>query len=336
MKPPLNRPFSGLHHVSALTKDAARNHDFYTRVLGLRLVKKTVNQDDPTMYHLFYGDGAGSPGSEVTFFEFPRAAREKRGVNSITRTALRVTGAAALRYWEGRLTAFGVAHGGLTERDGRLHLDLEDPDGTRLSLVEDGGVGPRAAPNPRTDVPTAFQLQGLGYSVLSVSDPKPTRTLLERGLTLRPVRRYDHDGHVTHVFAMGEDNAKVGPHAELHLQVHQGGPRRRPGAGAVHHVALRVASALALAAWAAHLTREGFVHSGIIDRLYFRSLYVRGDGGLVIELATDGPGLDVDEPLERLGERLALPPFLEGRRADIERRLRPLTPTPLTPPQGAA
>jgi glyoxalase family protein len=149
---------------------------------------------------------------------------------------------------------------------------------------------------------------------------------------LRPVRRYVYDGYATHVFAMGED----GPHAELHLQVCQGGPRRRPGAGAVHHVALRVAGAPALSAWAAHLTREGFAHSGVIDRYYFRSLYVQGDGGLVIELATDGPGLDVDEPLERLGERLALPPSLEPRRAELERRLRPLTPTPLTPTKGAA
>jgi glyoxalase family protein len=119
MKPtPL--PFSGPHHVSALTKDAARNHAFYTRVLGLRLVKKTVNQDEPKMYHLFYGDGAGSPGSELTFFELPHAAREKRGVNSVTRTALRFTGASVLRSWEARLTSFGVAHGSLTERDGRL------------------------------------------------------------------------------------------------------------------------------------------------------------------------------------------------------------------------
>jgi glyoxalase family protein len=201
----------------------------------------------------------------------------------------------------------------------------------RLSLVEDGGTGPRAAPNPRTDVPAPAQLQGLGYSVLSVSDPKPTQTLLERGLRLRPVREYVRKGYVARVFAMGAPSATMGPHAEVHLQVQPDGPRRRPGAGAVHHVALRVADAAELKAWAAHLTREGFAHSGVIDRYYFRSLYLQGEGGLVIELATDGPGLDVDEPLANLGERLALPPSLEGRRGAIERRLRPLTLT-----QGAS
>lgn len=316
---------NGLHHVSALTKDAARNHDFYTRVMGLRLVKKTINQDDPGMYHLFYGDGAGSPGSELTFFEFPRAAREKRGTDSITRTTVRVTGEEALRYWGERLTAAGVAHVGLVSRDGRLHLDFEDPDGTRLSLVEDGGDGPRAVVHTRTEVPAAFQLQGLGYSVLSVSRLGPTRTLLERGLMLRAVRQYGYDDHPTYeptyVFAMGEG----GLHAELHLKEHQGGPRRRPGAGAVHHVALRVASVAELEAWAEHLTRQGFAHSGVVDRFYFRSLYVHDESGLVTELATDGPGLSADEPLSSLGERLALPPSLEPRRAEIERRLPPLT-----------
>ncbi|WP_216326506.1 ring-cleaving dioxygenase [Deinococcus aestuarii] len=313
-------PFSGLHHVSALTARAERGHAFYTRVLGLRLVKRTVNQDDPRMYHLFYADGAGSPGTEVTFFDFPRAAREHRGVNSVTRTTLRVTGPEALTFWADRLTRGGVPHGGPVPRDGRLHLDFEDPDGTLLSLIDDGGEGPRGVVNPLTDVPAAFQPQGLGYSGFTVADLAPTRALFERGLNLREVRTYPTGEFTTHVFRMGEG----GPHADLHVTGRDDLPRHRPGAGGVHHVALRVRDEAELRGWLAHLEEAGYPNSGPVDRHYFQSVYVRDPNGLVIELATDGPGFTTDEHLETLGERLALPPLLEPRRAEIEARLRPL------------
>ncbi|SEJ51238.1 glyoxalase family protein [Deinococcus reticulitermitis] len=311
---------SGLHHVSALTADLSRNHDFYTRVLGLRLVKRTVNQDSPGMSHLFYADALGTPGTETTFFDFPRAAREHRGQGAVSLTTFRVTGEEALTFWAGRLTGLGVPHE-LTRRDGRPHLPFEDPDGTRLALFDDGGEGPRGGPWAGTDVPAAFQLQGLGYSGSAVGDLTPTRDLLERGLGLREVRTYDLEGHPTHVFALGSG----GPHAELHLSVRPDLPRARPGAGGVHHVALRVRDEAELSAWARHLTAEGFSHSGEVDRHWFRSVYVRDPGGLVFELATDRPGLTADEPLETLGQTLSLPPRFEPRRATIEAHLPPLT-----------
>lgn len=326
MTTPLRAAPHGLHHVSALSADIARNHDFYTRVLGLRLVKKTVNQDSPGMYHLFYADGAGSPGSDMTFFDFPRAAREHRGSDSVTLTTFRVTGAGTLAFWAGRLSAHGVPHSGVTTVDGRAHLSLEDVDGSRLALVEDGGAGPRGVPNPLTDVPAAHQLQGLGYSGVTVSDLGPVREFLERGLNLREVRASVAGGVSTHVFGM----AGNGPHTELHVSVRPDLPPHRPGAGSVHHVALRV-HGRDLRAWAAHLEGAGYSHSGEVDRHYFRSVYVRAPGGLVVELATDEPGFTVDEAPADLGRGLALPPFLEPRRATIEAHLRPLDLS-LTPP----
>ncbi|PNY81159.1 ring-cleaving dioxygenase [Deinococcus koreensis] len=317
MTPP---PLSGVHHVSALSAEIAANHDFYTRVLGLRLVKKTVNQDSPGMYHLFYADGAGSAGTDMTFFDFPRAAREHRGRDSITLTTFRVTGEAALSFWVQRLDDFGVPHGGVHYRDGRAHLDFEDVDGTRLSLFDDGGEGPRGVPNDQSDVPQEDQIQGLGYSGLTVAELAPTRDFLERGLGLREVQTYLTDGFTTHVFEMGEG----GPHAELHVTGRDDLPHSRPGAGSVHHVALRMRDEQELRAWLFHLDAEGLGSSGRVDRHYFASIYLRDPNGLVIELATDGPGFATDESLDELGERLSLPPFLEPRRATIEAHLRPL------------
>lgn len=314
-------PFEGLHHVSLLSADIARNHDFYTRVLGLRLVKKTVNQDSPGMYHLFYADGAGTPGTEVTFFDFPRAAREHRGADAITLITLRVSGEQALTAWAARLDDLEVPRGEVHRRDGRAHLDFEDPDGTRLSLVDDGGEGPRAESVPGSDLSDDDAIQGLGYSVLTVRDPAPTRDFLRRGLGLEVVREYAQDGARTLVYALNPDG---GAHAELHLSIQPDLPRAKPGAGSAHHIALRVPDEAALRGWMAHLDAQGYGHSGFVDRYYFRSVYIRDPNGLTIELATDGPGFAADEAPDSLGERLALPPFLEPRRATIEAHLRPL------------
>ncbi|ACO46825.1 VOC family protein [Deinococcus deserti] len=321
----MNTTPHGLHHVSALSAEIARNHDFYTRVLGLRLVKKTVNQDSPGMYHLFYADGAGSAGTDMTFFDFPRAAPEHRGNDSITLTTFRVTGEPALNFWAQRLTALGVAHSGVTWVDGSAHLFFEDVDSTRLALVDDRGAGPRAQPNPLTDVPVEHQIQGLGYSGFTVADLAPTRTFLEQGLNLLAVRTYPTEGFTTHVFQMTPaEGESAGPHTELHVTERQDLPRSRPGAGSVHHVALRLRDSDVLG-WLLHLEQAGYGNSGRVDRYYFQSIYIRDPNGLVIELATDGPGFATDEAPEELGQRLALPPFLESRRATIEAHLRPLT-----------
>ncbi len=310
---------SGIHHVSALSADIAKNHDFYTRILGLRLVKKTVNQESATMYHLFYADGAGSPGTDMTFFDFPHAAHERRGYNAVNLTTFRVTGQTVLTVWQERLRSLGVAVS-RREIEGRDHLFFEDGDRTRLALFDDGGMGPRGVPNPNTDIPSEYQLQGLGYSSYAVAHLAPTREFLERGLNMREVRQYAHGDFSTYVFAMGTG----GPHAELHFTERSDLSRQRPGAGGVHHIALRVKDVAELQAWLAHLAQTGYRNSGQIDRHFFQSVYIREPNGLVIELATEGPGFAINEMPIALGDRLSLPPFLEPRRAEIEAKVRPL------------
>ncbi|HSI40451.1 MAG TPA: ring-cleaving dioxygenase [Xanthobacteraceae bacterium] len=309
---------TGIHHLTAITADAAGNHAFYTRTLGMRLVKKTVNQDDVSAYHLFYADAEASPGSDLTFFDW-RAPRERRGTHAVVRTYLRVAGSASLDYWAARLTAAGVAHGGVSLRDGRSVIDFEDPEGQRLSLLDDGGSGP-AHPWDRSTVPAEHQIRGLGPIVMSVPDLAPTELVLTRVMEMRKARAYEQDGASVHVFEMGEG----GPAAELHVAVE---PHLRPagqGAGGVHHVAFRTPDETQYAAWAARLKDLRVPSSGPVDRFYFRSLYFREPNGILFEIATDGPGFAQDEPAETLGESLALPPFLEPRRAQIEAGLRPL------------
>ncbi len=310
----------GVHHVSALSAHIERSDDFYTRVLGLRRVVKTVNQDDPRMYHLFYGDGVGSPGSDMTVFDLHGAVRETRGNNSISLTTFRVNGAAALAYWAARLEAHGVAHQGPAARDGRPVLDFEDPEGTGLSLVDDGGLGD-AHPWAASPVPAEHQLRGLGYTVITVPSLEPTDRFLTEALGLRHAHTYPLTAtpqYEAHVYTMSDG----GPQAEVHVIVRDDLPRARYGAGGVHHVALRVPTGQPIAAWPQRLNSLGYRNSGVVDRHYFRSVYVREPNGVLFELATDDPGFSVDGPLD--GERLSLPPFLEPRRAEIEARLRPL------------
>ncbi|WP_460451206.1 ring-cleaving dioxygenase [Alsobacter sp. SYSU BS001988] len=309
---------TGIHHLTAITADAKGNHDFYTGTLGMRLVKKTVNQDDVSAYHLFYADAEASPGTDITFFDWP-AAPERRGTHSVARTALRVSGEETLRWWAARFDERGVRHGGITTRDGRLTLDFEDPEGQRLALVDDGGAGP-AHPWDRSPVPAERQIRGLGPITLSVPDAAPTGAVLERVMNMRHARRYDHDGRSVHVFEMGEG----GPAAELHVVVEPDLPEARQGAGAVHHVAFRTPDAQQYAAWNERLRELRVPSSGPVDRFYFQSLYFREPNGILFEIATDGPGFATDEPAEALGEKLALPPFLEPRRAQIEAGLKPL------------
>lgn len=316
---------TGIHHLTAVTARAADNHAFYTKTLGLRLVKKTVNQEDTSAYHLFYADGLGSPGTDITFFDWP-TARERRGTHGIVRTGLRVAGADALNYWADRLTAAKVSHGGVVDRDGRPTLDLEDAEGQRLSLVADDGKSP-ANPWAKSPVPAEHQVRGLGPITISVPDLAPTERVLTDVMNMRRVREYagkSTDGSngtaTVHVYEMGDG----GPAAELHVAVEPNLPVSRQGAGGVHHVAFRVRTFEAYDQWDERLRKLGVASSGPVDRFYFRSLYFREPNGILFELATDGPGFHADEPMETLGEKLSLPPFLEGRRQQIESRLKPL------------
>jgi glyoxalase family protein len=311
---------TGIHHLTAVTAQASRNHDFYTKTLGMRLVKKTVNQDDVSAYHLFYADAVAAPGSDLTFFDWP-VGREKRGTHAITRTGLRVAGKDTMKWWQDRFKEMGAIYQEPVERDGRFVLDFEDFEGQRLMLVDDGGEG-EAHAWQRSPVPLERQVRGLGPIVMSVPDLKPTDLVLTRVLNMTPVRKYATPGSnrsETHVYQMGGR----GPAAELHVAVEPGLPVAQQGAGGVHHVAFRTPDA-EYTAWAERLRQMRMPSSGPVDRFYFRSLYFREPNGILFEIATDGPGFTADEKLEHLGERLALPPFLEGRRKEIEAGLKPL------------
>lgn len=311
---------TGIHHLTAVSADAPGNRRFYEGILGMRLVKKTVNQDDVSAYHLFYADGLASPGTDITFFDFPTLPA-RHGTHSIARTALRVSGAETLGWWQARFAEHAVAASEIVERDGRLTLDFEDPEGQRLSLVDDGGAG-EAHPWAKSHVPPEHQIRGLGPITLSVPDLAPTDAVLTALMNMREVRAYPHpeDARDTvHVYAMGDG----GPAAELHVAVQPDQLPAHPGAGGVHHVAFRTPD-VDYDGWAERLKSMRIPNSGKVDRFYFRSLYFREPNGILFEIASDGPGFASDEPLETLGERLALPPFLEARRAQIEAGLKPL------------
>jgi glyoxalase family protein len=312
----------GIHHLTAISAKPRDNLAFYTGLLGMRLVKKTVNQDDVSAYHLFYADGKASPGSDLTFFDFP-AAPERRGTNSISRTGLRVAGEKTLGYWRDRLSKAGVEAREVVEVDGRLTLPFEDGEGQRLVLVDDGGKD-AASPWERSTVPPEHQIRGLGPVVLTVQDLSRTAAVLTGVMNMRRMRDYAAHGAQIHVFAMGEAGAESDPAAELHVLEDMESPVARQGAGGVHHVAFRTPDETQYHAWAKHLNELRIPNSGEVDRFYFRSLYFREPNGILFEIATDGPGFATDEPMETLGEKLALPPFLEPRRAAIEAGLKPI------------
>jgi len=311
---------TGIHHLTAISAKPRENLAFYTGLLGMRLVKKTVNQDDVSAYHLFYADGKANPGTDLTFFDFP-AAPERRGTNSISRTGLRVAGEKSLGYWRDRLKQAGAHAGDVVEVDGRLTLPFEDREGQRLVLVDDGGQG-AASPWEKSAVPAEHQIRGLGPIVLNVHDLASTEMVLTQVMNMRRVRDYaapDAQAQIR-VFAMGEG----GPAAELHVIAAKDLPEARQGAGGVHHVAFRTPDETQYHAWTQRLNEFGIRNSGEIDRFYFRSLYFREPNGILFEIATDGPGFATDEPMETLGEKLALPPFLEPKRAAIEAGLKPI------------
>jgi glyoxalase family protein len=309
---------TGLHHVTAISADPAGNHAFYTGLLGMRLVKKTVNQDDVSAYHLFYADGLASPGTDLTFFDFPLGP-ERHGTGSIVRTTLRVAGPAAFDYWLERLTAAGVPTSASHELAGFRQLDFEDREGQRLALIDDGGAG-ASHPWSRSGVPPEHQIRGLGPVTISVPQLEPSAEFATIVLGMRKGRDYRAaDGIGVHVYEMGQG----GPAAELHIRVEPGVNRSEQGAGAVHHVAFSIPDD-SYAHWVRRYERLGVRSSGPVDRFYFQSLYTRDPAGILYEIATEGPGFTADEPLETLGEHLSLPPFLEARRESIAAALVPL------------
>ncbi len=303
----------GFHHLTAVTADAPRNHHFYTQVLGLRLVKKTVNQDDTSAYHLFYADGIGAPGTDITFFDWP-VGRERRGTHCVCRTGLRIRGDKAFAWWRDRLKLADVTVGDVHELEGRPTLEFEDFEGQRLALVDDDGDGEVHAWE-QSPVPAEHQIRGLGPITLSV--PKLTNT--EMALTQLMGMQKERQFGATTTFRMDA----AGPIGELQVREEPTLQPAQQGAGSVHHVAFNIPSA-EYDAWASRLQELRIPNSGPVDRFWFKSLYFREPNGVLFELATDKPGFATDESLDKLGTTLSLPPFLEGRRAEIEAKLKPL------------
>ena len=321
----MDTPLGGLHHLTAVTGHAADNVAFYTGVLGLRLVKKTVNQDDVSAYHLFYGDEVGSPGTEVTFFDWPNSGAHRVGTGTIAETALRVP-SGALDWWTGRFAERGVAHDGVAEREGRATLTFTDSEGQRLSLVDDGDA-PGKVPWSGSAVPAETQIRGLHSVTLDVAALAPTAQVLTEVLGFRQAGTYPHptdaDGRVD-VFETGPGGPGAAVRVAERPSLGRGRGGGRVGIGGVHHVAFRVPDDAAHRAWQERIAAAGLGVTPVIDRFYFRSLYFRELGGILFEIATDGPGFATDEDPTHLGERLALPPFLEPRRAEIEAGLTPI------------
>lgn len=317
----------GLHHVTAVTGNAAGNVDFYTQVLGLRLVKKTVNQDDFSAYHLFYGDEAGHAGTEITFFDWPRLPCNVPGTGMIGAIGLRVPSLKALDWWAERFASMGIEHGDVEDRAGRATLAFADPEGQRLDLVVDGGK-PGGEPWSESPVPPEMAISGLNSVTLVVDALAPTEQVLTGVLGFRQAGRYvpaDDVPREVVVFEAGPG----GPGTEVHVEERPDIPPGELGIGGVHHVAFRTPNDDEHRQWRERVAGARLGVTKVIDRFCFKSIYFREPGGVLFEVATDGPGFATDEPLEHLGETLALPPFLEPYRKQIEAGLKPL-PTPGT------
>jgi glyoxalase family protein len=294
----------GIHHVTCITADAPRNVDFYTRVLGLRMVKKTVNQDDPTVYHLFYADETGSPGADITFFEYPGVRLGRAGAGMVHTVDWRVASEQSLDFWETRLVP---GAGAVAREDGALAF--EDPEGLRHRLVvSPPGDAPLTAEHP--EVPAEHALQGFDAVRAFAVDPASSRSLLEDVLELEP---------------RGGAAWEVRGSSRGGLYAYDEPPTERGlgGAGTVHHVAWS-SETDDHEAWHARVAAAGMRPSPIIDRFWFRSIYFREPNGVLFELATKGPGFSVDEDPEHLGEALILPPAFEHLRSEIEPVLTPL------------
>jgi len=314
---------SGIHHVTAVSARIADNVDFYTQVLGLRLVKKSVNQDDVSAYHLFYADKAGSPGTDMTFFDWPHVGPNVRGADSIAGTAFRVKTREALDFWLKRFDNLKVAHGEIMDFGGRELLPFEDPEGQQLYLVNDRGMEFEGEIWERPDIPDEYVLRGFYSTIFSI------QSIDQLDMIFTDILNFERVETVTWID--GESSATIyttkqgsGPGSEIWLLEQPDLGRGRLGAGSTHHVAFRVKDFEAQKQWHAHLMEAGLSVSQLIDRFWFRSIYFRVSGGILFEIATDGPGFDIDEAPENLGEKLVLPPFLENRRQEIEAGLTPI------------
>ena len=312
---------TGLHHVTAVTGNTGKNVEFYTNVLGLRLVKQTVNQDDISAYHLYYADERGNPGTDVTFFDWPHIGRNVSGTGTIGTIALRVPGAEALDWWAQHLEENGVQIQSRGEHAGRASILFTSPEGMQLALFDDSNAPTTSEYWDKSPIPAHVAIRGLDAATVIVQRLESLALVLKEVLGFKQTREYALEGeNRLVVFETGQG----GPGTEVHVEVRPNGMEGNLGIGGVHHIAFRTPNPEEHRLWRARLAEVGLGVTPVIDRFYFKSIYFRVPGGVLFEIATDGPGFATDEDIEHLGEHLALPPFLEGQRAEIEKNLHPL------------
>lgn len=308
----------GIHHVTAITSSAEKNYEFFTFVLGMRLVKKTVNQDDIQTYHLFFADDEGNAGTDMTFFDFPGIPKGTHGTNEIHRTAFRVPSDDAIGYWVKRFDRLEVEHDGIEDQFGKKMINFVDFDDQKYQLISDElneGVK-SGVPWKNGPVPLEYAITGLGPIHIRVSKIDYFQQVLEKVLGFTEI---DQTGE-QYLYEVGEG----GNGAQIIAHHNQVSPDGRQGYGTVHHVAFRVHDREALEEWIDYLPKFGLQTSGYVDRHFFESLYARVTPHILFEWATDGPGFMGDESYETLGEKLSLPPFLEPKREHIESVVRPI------------
>ena len=308
----------GIHHVTAITSSAEKNYEFFTYVLGMRLVKKTVNQDDIQTYHLFFADDKGSAGTDMTFFDFPGIPKGVHGTNEISKTSFRVPSDAALEYWVKRFDRLEVKHTGIKEQFGKKTLSFVDFDDQQYQLISDEfnkGIE-SGTPWQKGPIPLEYAITGLGPVFVRIANFDYFKEMLEKVLLFRETAA---DGSF-HLFEVGEG----GNGASVIVEYNTVLPQARQGYGTVHHAAFRVEDRSVLDEWTERMSSFGFPTSGYVNRHFFESLYARVAPQILFEFATDGPGFMGDEPYETLGEKLSLPPFLEPQRAEIEKLVRPI------------
>lgn len=310
------KELKGLHHVTAITSSAEKNYEFFTYVLGMRLVKKTVNQDDIQTYHLFFADDKGSPGTDMTFFDFPGIPKGVHGTNEISKTSFRVPTDKALDYWVKRFDRLDVKHTGIKEQFGKKTLSFVDFDDQQYQLISDEhneGVA-SGTPWEKGPIPTEYAITGLGPIFARVNHIDYFKEMMEKVLLFREI---DKEGSF-HLFETGEG----GNGAQVIVEYNTVLPQARQGYGTVHHAAFRVEDRDHLEEWQKQLQSYRFPNSGYVERYYFGSLYTNVFPHILFEIATDGPGFMGDESYETLGEKLSLPPFLEPKREQIEAKVR--------------
>ncbi|MDB6110865.1 MAG: mhqO [Pedosphaera sp.] len=308
------KSISGLHHVTAITADAQKNIDFYCGVLGLRLVKLTVNFDDPGSYHLYYGDELGHPGTILTFFAWPGAYRGRIGPPQVTVTAFAVP-SGALDYWSKRLKEQGVAAQPAIARFGEPALSFADPDGMQLEIV--ASPDPKGQPWAAGPIPAAQAIRGFHGITISEEGYEHTAKLLTDVMGFKAVS--NEQNRFRYRAGTGDGFASI-----VDLVCIPDAPHGSMGAGAVHHVAFRAKDDAEQIAWHKDIASRGFNISPVMDRVYFHSIYYREPGGVLFEIATDNPGFTADEPAEKFGTKLMLPPWLESNRTLIERAVPPV------------